>query len=119
MFNFEKLDAWNLVIEFSDEIYTATRRFPKDEQFGLRSQLRRAACSISANLAEGSGRSSKKDFARFVEIAFGSLMETVSHLVISKRQEFIQAPTYTELYDKAERLGRVLSGLRRSLGRET
>ena len=65
MFNFEKLDVWQKAIGFADLIYADTRTFPTDERFGLTTQLRRAAVSISSNIAEGSSRSSKIDFARF------------------------------------------------------
>ena len=70
MFGFEKLDVWQKAIEFADNIYGLTANFPSDERFGLTSQLRRAAVSISSNVAEGSSRSSKVDFARLVEIAY-------------------------------------------------
>jgi four helix bundle protein len=77
MFGFEKLEVWQLSIEYAQRVYSVTAGFPQEERFGLTNQLRRAAVSISANLAEGSARSSQKDFSRFVEITFGSLMETV------------------------------------------
>ena len=115
MFNFEKLDAWQLAIDFADLIYRTTQEFPSDERFGLTSQLRRAAVSISSNLAEGSGRGTSKDFAHFIQIAFGSLMECVSQLTISHKQRFLSDASYRELYEAAERLGKVLSGLRRSI----
>ncbi len=102
-------------LSISDDIYKVTRSFPNDERFGLTNQLRRAAVSVAANIAEGSGRGSNKDFQRFLEIAFGSLIETVSHLKIAQRQSFVKAEDYQRLYDQAERLGRMLSGLRKSL----
>lgn len=115
MFNFEKLEAWQEAVAFADRIYSITRTFPRDERFGLTSQMRRASGSVSANLAEGSGRSSKKDFQRFIEIAFGSLIEVVSHLHIAKRQGFTNESSFKDVYSAAERLARILSGLRRSL----
>jgi four helix bundle protein len=72
VFRFEKLIVWQKAIVFADQIYQMTRTFPSDERFGLTSQLRRAAVSISANVAEGSSRTSNRDFARFVEIAYGT-----------------------------------------------
>ena len=69
MFNFEKLDAWHHAIDLADSVYHLTRAFPTEERFGLTNQMRRAAVSISSNVAEGSSRSSRSDFARFVEIA--------------------------------------------------
>lgn len=115
MFKFEKLDVWHEAIAFSDEIYRLTAGFPDDERFGLVTQLRRAAVSVAANIAEGSGRTSSADFSRFVEIAYGSLMETVSHLAIAQRQTFVTDDEYRNLYALAEKLGRMLSGLRQTL----
>ena len=86
MFNFEKLDVWQEAIQFADLVYELTRAFPNDERFGLTNQMRRAAVSVSSNLAEGSSRGSRLDFSRFVEIATGSLFEVVSQATISRRQ---------------------------------
>jgi len=114
MFNFEKLDVWQSAIDFADAIYRATREFPADERFGLTSQLRRSSVSIAANIAEGNGRFSKKDYVRFLEISYGSLMETISHLAIAHRQQILDETAYGDLYRHAERLARMLSGLRAS-----
>jgi four helix bundle protein len=114
-FNFEKLDVWNEAIAFADSVYSITRAFPSDERFGLTSQMRRAAVSISSNLAEGSSRCSRTDFARFVEIATGSLFEVVSQCTISKRQGFLTEAEYAQLYAAAEKQSRMLSGLRKAL----
>ena len=78
MFNFEKLDVWQEAIQFADLVYELTGNFPDEERFGLTNQMRRAAVSVSSNIAEGSSRVSRIDFARFVEIATGSLFEVVS-----------------------------------------
>jgi four helix bundle protein len=115
MFKFEKIDVWQEAVGYSDEIYRATKSFPADERFGLTQQLRRSAVSIAANIAEGSSRSSSSDFARFVEIAYGSLMETVSHLAIAHRQGLVSEDFYKSLYEHAEKIGRMLSGFRQSL----
>src|ERR1051325_5874518 len=115
MFNFEKLETWQEAINFADMIYGVTRNFPDQERFGLTNQMRRAAVSISANLAEGSSRSSRPDFARFVEIASGSLFEVVSQSFIGKRQGFLSELQFQQLYTAAEKQGRMLSGLRHSL----
>ena len=115
MFNFEKLDAWQHAIEFADLVYLLTRGFPADERFGLTNQMRRAAVSVSSNIAEGSSRSSRADNARFVEIAAGSVFEVVSQAFIAKRQAFLADEKFTQLYALAERQGRILSGLRNSL----
>jgi len=115
MFRFEKLDVWHAAVEFAASVYNATRPFPVDERYGLTSQMRRAAVSISSNLAEGSSRESDIEFARFVEIAYGSLMEVVSQASIAKQQGLLTASVFDPLYQHAERLARMLSGLRSSL----
>lgn len=118
VFGFEKLDAWKKAVELADEVYRLTREFPDYEEFGLANQMRRAAVSVSSNIAEGSSRSSKKDFIRFAEIAFGSVMELVSQLHIAQRQSFVETEAARELYRKADEIARMLSGLKSSLRRQ-
>lgn len=115
MFNFEKLEVWREAIQFANSVYTITRTFPGEERFGLTNQMRRAAVSISSNLAEGSSRSSRPDFARFVEIATGSLFEVVSQAAISERQGFLSEINFNRLYSACEKQSKMLSGLRKSL----
>lgn len=119
MFRFERLDVWRKGLEFAEMIYDVTRTFPDDERFGLVSQMRRSVVSISSNVAEGSGRSSNKDFAHFVEIAYGSLMEVLSQIAIAERRSYINNETKTTLYQRGEQLARMLSGLRSSLRKDT
>ena len=119
MFRFEKLDVWQKAITFADCVYDVTREFPDDERFGLTSQMRRAAVSVSSNIAEGSGRSSDKDFAHFVAIAYGSLMEVVSQSQIALRQSLLNKKDRDDLNQRADQLGRMLSGLRSTLHRPT
>src|SRR4051812_13700239 len=115
MFTFEKLKVWHKGVDFADSVYTATKAFPDDERFGLTSQMRRAAVSISSNIAEGSSRHSDGDFARFVEIAAGSLYEVVTQALIAKRQNMLSGAAFERLYAEAEEEARMLSGLRDSL----
>jgi four helix bundle protein len=115
MFNLEKLEVWQKAIDFADLIYKETRSFPAEERFGLTHQLRRAAVSISSNIAEGSPRSSKTDFARFTEIAGGSVFEAVSQAFVARRQSFFNEEQFRTIYADAEQLSRMLSGLRKSL----
>ncbi|HEY4232579.1 MAG TPA: four helix bundle protein [Lacipirellulaceae bacterium] len=115
MFRFEKLDVWHRAIEHARQVYSITQSFPDNERFGLTSQLRRAAVSVSANIAEGSGRSSDVDFARFIEISYGSLMEVVSHASIAKLQGLLSNPAFDTLYQQSDELARMLSGLRSTL----
>lgn len=115
MFKFEKLEVWKKAMDFADTVYSATKGFPDYEKFGLSNQMRRAAVSVSANLAEGSSRSSDIDFARFVEISYGSLLETVSESEIARRQGFVTQEQYSDIYNQAEEMGMMLSGLLRKL----
>ena len=116
MFNFEKLDVWEKAIDFADLVYDHTRNFPADERFGLTNQMRRTAFSISSNIAEGTSRTSQIDFARFIEIATGSIFEVVSQAFIGRRQGFLTEEGFRALYSAADEIGRMLSGLRKSLG---
>ena len=115
MFNFEKLDVWKKSIELADAIYNRTRRFPAEERFGLTNQLRRAAVSVSSNIAEGSSRRSKLDFVRFIEIGTGSVFELASQLFIARKQSFLSEEDFQGLYRNAQEIGRMLSGLKNSL----
>jgi four helix bundle protein len=115
MFNFEKLETWQKTIAFADLVYETTRNFPVDERFGLTNQMRRAAVSVSSNIAEGSARYSKNDYARFLEIATGSLFEVVSQSFVGQRQGFLSEADFKKLYAAAEEQGKMLSGLRRSV----
>lgn len=115
MFNFEKLEVWQRVIDFADQVYLVTKNFPKEELFSLTNQMRRAAISISSNLAEGSSRSSAVDYARFTEIATGSLFEVVSQTILAQRRNYVSDEDFQAIYSEAERIGRMLSGLRSSL----
>ena len=114
MFNFEKLDVWQKAIDVADLVYNHTRNFPPDERFGLTNQMRRAAVSISSNIAEGTSRMSQTDFARFIEIATGSVFEVVSQSFIDHQQGFLREENFRALYSAAEEIGRMLSGLRKS-----
>ena len=115
MFKFEKLDVWQKAIDFADLVYSKTRSFPADERFGLTNQMRRAAVSISSNIAERSARISDADFARFVQIATGSLFEVVSESTVAKRRGYFNEDSFAAIYKAAEQQGRMLSGLRRTL----
>lgn len=115
MFRFEKLDVWQRAVDFAGIIYSCPRSFPVDELFGLTNQMRRAAVSVSSNIAEGTGRVSDTDFARFLEFAYASLMEVVSQATVAHRQQFLGQEPFNQLYRESEELARMLSGLRLSL----
>ena len=113
--SFENLDVWKEAIKFAQIIYRITKGFPDTEKFGNISQLRRAAVSIACNIAEGAGRGGRKDFIHFINIAFGSLNEVLTLLVISRNEEYLDPKDYPDLKKKADHIARMLSDLRKSL----
>ena len=117
-FNFEKLDVYQKSINFVNEVYLTTRNYPKEEMFGLTSQFRRAAVSISLNIAEGSAKT-KKDFSRFVDMARGSIFECITILQISEKLNYVGHVKINELQDRLIEISKMLSGLKRSLAPET
>lgn len=94
VFSFEKLISWQKSRELALLIFKTTKQFPKDELFGLTSQIRRCSISISSNLAEGSGRKSFKDKARFTEIAYSSSLELLNQIILSFDFEYISETEY-------------------------
>jgi four helix bundle protein len=116
MFNFEKLEVWHKSVSLADSVYTLTRTFPADERFGLTNQMRRAAVSISSNIAEGCSRSSKPDYRHFIEIAAGSTFELASQSEIALNQKFLSPDQHRDLRATCLETTRMLSGLRNSLG---
>jgi four helix bundle protein len=117
MFNFEKLEVWRKSIEFADLVYQLTGSFPGEERFGLTNQMRRASVAISSNIAEGSSRSSKIDYSRFVELAAGSLFEVISQAHVATRQRYLRDEDFQSMHSSAEELSRMLSGLKSYLGK--
>ncbi len=112
---YENLEAWKKAVDLAVSIYEITRGFPAEEIYGLTSQIRRAVISISSNLAEGAGRSSKKEFNRFVDIGMGSLNETESLLIVSYKLGFLENEPFYEMKSQIEELGRILNGLKKYL----
>lgn len=102
MFSYENLEIWQLSIAYAKNIYRITNKFPKSEQYGLSIQLRRAAVSISANIAEGSGSIGLKDKLNFLDIAVKSALETTSELQIALELSYINKLTRDNLYNHAE-----------------
>lgn len=114
IFGFEKLQVWQKSRQTSIKIYKATVSFPSEERFGLTSQMRRAAISISSNIAEGTGRHSNKDRARFTEIAYGSALELLNQCILSKDLDFINEEKYLELREDLSEITAMLDGLYKS-----
>ena len=100
---YENLEAWKQATDLAIRIYEVTEAFPKKEIFGITSQLRRAAISISSNIAEGSGRKSKRDFKQFIHMASGSLNEVESLLFVSLRLTLLIKESYTELKERIDK----------------
>lgn len=114
MFNFEKLEVWQKAIAFAGLVYRLTHGFSPDERFGLTNQLRRAAVSVAPNIAEGSARP-PADFAKFTGYAGGSVCEVITQATIARNESLLTKPDFDELYQKADEISRMLSGLRKSM----
>jgi four helix bundle protein len=115
--SFEELDAWKKAHNMVLAVYRASGNFPKDERFGVVSQLKRAATSVPANIAEGFGRRSTKDFLRYLEIAGGSLEETRYFLRLSKDLNYLKDEEFKVLREMCDETGRLLGGLSQALRR--
>ena len=102
------LDVWKKAIDLAEQLYLLTGGFPKEEQFGLTSQLRRAAESVASNIAEGAASNSDKEFQQFLYIALGSAAETETQLLPAKRLKFLEA---NEPLDNVEAIRKMLLGL--------
>lgn len=112
-FAFEKLETWQLSRRFTKEIYEITKTFPLGERFGLVNQLRRAAVSVSSNLAEGVSRTTPKAQANFSEMAYGSLMESFSQLILSHDLNLIDSTTLDEQRARVQELSNKINSLRK------
>lgn len=107
----QKLEAWSKAIELVTDVYKNSEHFPKEERYGLTSQIRRAAVSIPANLAEGAGRRSQKEFAHFLSNSQGSASELETDLIIANKLGYLDEATFTKLIGQLERIGRLITGL--------
>jgi four helix bundle protein len=113
--SYRDLEVWQQGIQIAKECYMLTKAFPKEEMFGLTSQIRRAAASIPANIAEGYGRDNTGDYVHFLRIAQGSLKELETHLILSREVGILAADQCELLLAKADRLGRMLFSLIKKL----
>ena len=111
MQDFKKLLVWRKAHELAVQIYRSTTSFPRSEMFGLTAQLRRAAVSVSANIAEGCGRGGRRELSRFLRVSAGSASELESHLLIAKDLAFLAAHDHQALNALTEEVKRMLSGL--------
>ena len=113
-YSFEKLLVWQKSKKLAVVIYKITKDFPKDELFGMTSQMRRCGVSISSNIAEGSGRHSLKDKARFTEIAYSSALELLNQLMICMDLEYITNENYLKIRTEIEEVTFMLDSLYKS-----
>jgi four helix bundle protein len=113
----EKLDVWKRAIELVIRVYKTTESFPTHELYGLTSQIRRAAVSIPANVAEGAARNSSKEFAHFLSNAQGSASELETELLIAERLGYLGSNGYVAMRDELDSVGRMLVGLTRNVRR--
>lgn len=115
--SFEDLTTWQESQNLAVAVYSITKSFPKDEQFGITSQIRRAVSSISANIAEGFGRSTTKDKLQFMTIAYGSLLETKNFIYLAEKLEYIDSVTTKNLIEQCVLCQKLINGFKRSLSK--
>jgi four helix bundle protein len=114
-----KLRAFELADALAVSVYQQTAQFPRDEQFGLTSQMRRAAVSAAANIVEGSARQSLRDYIRFLDMAYASTRELEYHVSLARRLMYCSEPQAEQLHEMVVETGKVLSGLIRALRKES
>ncbi len=108
MHNFRNLEIWRKAITLSTEVYSITKSFPASEQFGLTSQIQRAVVSVAANIAEGSARSSNKEFVHFLEISLGSLYELETELIVANNVGILDQSMFDNISDKMRELEKMI-----------
>jgi len=115
--NYRDLEVWQKSMDLVVFCYDVVKQFPSDERYGLISQLRRAAVSVPANIAEGHARNHTKEFLQHLSIAYASLMEIETHLQIAQRINYINDQQLHDLLQRTTEIGRMLNGLKRSLAK--
>lgn len=116
--SYRDLVVWQKSMALITEIYSITRLFPKEELYGLVSQIRRSAVSIPSNIAEGYGRYSTNDYTRFLQIAIGSLYELQTQLEICLNLGYLSKDTFEKVYEQSREIERMLSSLIKKVGKE-
>jgi four helix bundle protein len=115
MKDFRQLKVWEKSHQLALAIYKATKEFPKEELYGVTSQIRRASMSIPTNIAEGCGRNTDADFARFLQMAMGSASETEYQLILARDLEFLPKDSYEKLHNDVEEVKRMLASLLKTI----
>ena len=113
--SYQDLLAWQKAMDLVAEVYKLTRNFPKEELYGLTSQLRRAAVSVPSNIAEGQGRRGAGEFKHFLRLSLGSLMELETQVMIAERLHYLESEQAKTILRYSAELGRVMNGLISSL----
>jgi len=113
--SYKELDIWKKGIEIVDVVYKMTGKFPKEERYGLASQMQRAAVSIASNIAEGFARQHTKEYQQFCYIALGSCAELETQLIIAQRRNYVSSEAFSELEDYLDHESRMLMNLIKSL----
>ena len=113
--SYRDLDVWQVAVSLTELCYRETAAFPREEVYGLTSQIRRAAVSIPANIAEGYGRESTGNYVQFLKIAQGSLKELETLMIVSVRVDLLSEAASEKLLAECERIGKMLRGLIRAL----
>jgi four helix bundle protein len=114
----ERLEVWERAVEFVVRVYKITENFPREEKFGLTSQIRRAAVSVPANIAEGAARQSSKEFSYFLSNAQGSVSELATEILIARRLGYLNEQTYQIEDDELTSIGLMILGLAKSVKRQ-
>jgi len=114
-FRFETLEIWQLARDYATKVYAVTAKFPRHEDYGLKSQLNRAANSISLNIAEGSAKNSNKAFDYHLGIALGSTFEVAAGLFLSRDRAYLCESEHTSLYEDGQRLAKSINAFRSTL----
>jgi four helix bundle protein len=115
--NYQELIVWQKSMDLVEEVYKSSRDFPREEVYGLTSQIRRASVSIPSNIAEGQGRRTTSDFLRHLSIAYGSLREVETQILIARRLKYVAQGRLETVMSLAGEVGRLLNGLMASLER--
>ena len=117
--NYQELIVWQKAMDLVEQVYRASRKFPRDEIYGLTSQVRKAAVSIPSNIAEGQGRRTTADFLRHLSIAYGSLREVETQILIADRLRYLANGECREITNSTAEVGRLCNGLVSSLTKPT
>ena len=118
LLHYRQLIAWQKSMRLVGSVYELSKRFPKEEVYGLTSQVRRAAVSVPSNIAEGQGRDSTREFLHHLSIAYGSLMEVETQVLIAEDLGYLEKQEVMDFLERSAEMGRIVNGLMKSLRRK-